>query len=45
MLYREIIADYSEIHSRNRLELCGQEVEFFNVKHFGIKSNHQALKG
>ena len=32
MLYREIIAVYSEIHTKHINTLCGQNVEFVNVK-------------
>jgi hypothetical protein len=31
MLYREIIAVYSEIHTKLINTLCGQKVEFMNV--------------
>ena len=32
MLYREMIAVCSEIHTKHRLQLCGQNVEFVNDK-------------
>jgi len=32
MLYREIIAVCSEIHTKHVNTLCGQNVEFVNVK-------------
>jgi len=32
MLYREIIAVYSQIHTKNISTLCGQNVELLNVK-------------
>jgi len=32
MLYREIIAVCSEIHTKHINTLCGQDVEFVNVK-------------
>ena len=32
MLYREIMAVYSEIHIKHINTLCGQNVELFNVK-------------
>jgi len=32
MLYREIIGDYSEIHTKHMNALCGQNVELLNVK-------------
>jgi hypothetical protein len=45
MLYREIIAVCSEIHTKHINTLCGQNVEFVNVKPGGTYSNHWALKG
>ena len=32
MLYREIIAACSEIHTKHINTVCGQNVEFLNVK-------------
>jgi hypothetical protein len=32
MLYREIIAGFSEIHTKHVNTLCGQKVELLNVK-------------
>ena len=32
MLYREVIAVYSEIHTEHINTLCGQNVEFCSVK-------------
>jgi len=32
MLHREIIAVCSQIHTQHINTLCGQKVEFFNVK-------------
>jgi hypothetical protein len=32
MLYREIIAVYSEIHTKRINKQCGQKVELLNVK-------------
>ena len=32
MLYREIIADYSEIHTKHINTLCGLNVELLSVK-------------
>jgi hypothetical protein len=43
MLYREIIAVRSEIHTKHINTLCGQNVEFVNVKPGGTYSNHWAL--
>jgi len=37
MLYREIIAVCSEIHTKHINTLCGQNVELLNVKTGGIK--------
>jgi hypothetical protein len=45
MLYREIIAVCSEIHRKHINTLCGQNVEFVNVKPGGTYSNHWALEG
>jgi hypothetical protein len=45
MLYREIIAVCSEIHTKHINTLCGQNVEFMIVKPGGTYSNHRALKG
>jgi hypothetical protein len=35
MLYREINAVYSEIHTEHINKLCGQNVEFVNIKPAG----------
>ena len=43
MLYREIIAVCSQIHTKYINTLCGQKVELVNVKLGGIYSNHSAL--
>ena len=42
MLYREIIAVCSEIHTEhiNACTVCGLNVELLCVKHGGIQSNH-----
>jgi hypothetical protein len=32
MLYRKIIAVYSQIHTEHRNTMCGQNVELLNVK-------------
>ena len=45
MLYREIIAVCSEIHTKHINTVCGQNVEFVNVKPGGTYSDHWALKG
>jgi hypothetical protein len=43
MLYREIIAVCSEIHTKHTNTLCGQNVEFVDVKPGGTYSDHWAL--
>jgi hypothetical protein len=43
MLYREIIAVCSEIHTKHINTLCGQNIEFVNVKPGGTWSNRWAL--
>ena len=46
MLYREIIAVFSRIHTKHINALCGQNVEFVNVKlvrHSGRTSANFAL--
>jgi len=45
MLYRELIAVCSEIHTKHINTLCGQIVELLSVKTSGIYSNHWALEG
>ena len=45
MLYREIIAVCSEIHTDHINTLCWQNVALLNVKHVGTYSNHWATKG
>ena len=52
MLYREIIAVCSEIHTKHINTLCGKDVELLNVKlvvHIvttgGTYSDHWALQG
>ena len=35
MVYREIMAVYPQIHTKHINTLCGQDVEFVNVKHGG----------
>jgi hypothetical protein len=44
MLYREIIAVCSEIHTKHINTLCGQNVELLNVKTRGAQINHRAPK-
>jgi len=45
MLYREIIAVCSQIHTKHINTLRGQNVELLNVKPGGSYSDHWALKG
>ena len=43
MLYREIIAVCSQIHTKHINTLCGQNAELFNAKPGGTYSDHWAL--
>ena len=43
MLYREIIAVCSQIHTKHINTLCGQNVEFLSLK-LGITNRNQALE-
>jgi hypothetical protein len=45
MLYSEIIAVCSQIHTKHINTLCGQNVELLYVKPGGTYSNHSNLKG
>jgi hypothetical protein len=45
MLYGEIIAVCSQIHTKQVNTLCGQNVEFLHVKPGGTYSYHWALEG
>jgi len=45
MLYMEIIAVCSQIHTEHINTLCGKNVEFVSVKPGGTYSDHWALKG
>jgi hypothetical protein len=45
MLYKEIITVCSEIHTKHINTLCGQNVDFVNVKPGVIYSNYWALEG
>jgi len=45
MLYREIIAVCSEIHTKHINTMCGQKVKFVNVKPDGTYSDHCVLEG
>jgi hypothetical protein len=40
MLYREIIAVCSEIHTEHINTICGQDVEFLSVEPGGTYNNH-----
>ena len=44
MLYREIIAVFSQIHTKHINTLCGQNVELLNVNLGGTYSDLWALK-
>jgi len=44
MLYGEIIAGCSQIHTEHRKTLCGQNVDLLNVKSGGTSSDHWALE-
>jgi hypothetical protein len=44
MLYREIIAVCSEIHTKHINTLCGQNIEFVNISASGTWSNHKVSK-
>ena len=44
MLYREIIAVCSQIHTKNINTLCGQNVELLIVEPGGTYSDHYALE-
>jgi hypothetical protein len=43
MLYSEIIAVCSQMHTKHINTLCGKNVEFFNVKPGGTYSDHWVL--
>jgi hypothetical protein len=45
MLYRDIIAVCSQIHTKHINTQCGQIVELLNVKPGGACCNHWDLKG
>jgi hypothetical protein len=45
MLYRGIMAGCSEIHTKHINTLCGQIVDFVNVKLVVHTTDHWALKG
>jgi len=40
MLYREIMAICSQIHTKHIIKQCGQNVELLNVKPGGTHSDH-----
>jgi len=44
MLYREIIAVCSEIHTKHINTLCGQKAELLNVKSGGTYSDQWVIK-
>ena len=43
MLYKEIIAVCSQIHTKHINTLCGQNADFVKVKPGGTSSNNRAL--
>ena len=45
MLYMEITALCSQIHTQHINTLCGQNAELLNVKPDGTHSDHWALNG
>jgi len=45
MLYREIIAVFSQIYTKHINTVCGQSGESLDVKPGGTYSNHGALQG
>ena len=45
MLYREIIAICSQIHTKHINTLCGQILEFVNAKPSGTYSDQWAING
>jgi len=44
MLYREVIAVCSQIHTKHINTLCGQNEELLNVKPGGTYSDHWTAK-
>ena len=45
MLYSEIIAFYSEIHTKHTNTLCGQTFKCLNIQPGGTYINHWTLNG
>jgi hypothetical protein len=45
ILYREIVAVCSQIHTKHTNTLCGKNTEFLNVADGGTDSDHWALEG
>ena len=45
MLYTEIIAVCTEIHTKHINTLCGQNTKFVNATTAGTYSDHWALEG
>jgi len=45
MMYREIIAVCSEIHTKHINTVCGKNVDLLSVKPGGTFSDHWALTG
>ena len=44
MLYREIIAVCSDIHTKHIITLCGQNVELLDVKYGDAHNDNWALE-
>jgi hypothetical protein len=45
MLYRDIIAVFSQVHTKHINTLRGMDVEFLNIKPGGRYNYHYAFKG
>jgi hypothetical protein len=45
MLYSEIIAVYSQVHTKHINTLCGQNVGLLNIKPGGTYGDQWALEG
>ena len=45
MLYREVIAVCSQIHTKHINTLCGQNVELLNIQPGGTHSYHRTVLG
>jgi hypothetical protein len=45
MLYREIIAVYSEIRTKHTNTLCGQNVQYLKAAHSATSPDYWAVNG